>query len=66
MKGTIHVVTLDDGRVIELAVIQLSEDTHVIVAQDGMMLGVMNRDQGEAINDFLDKYEAEMKFEIVE
>ena len=66
MKGTIHVVTLDDGRVVELAVIQLSEDTHVIVAQDGTMLGVMNRDQGEAINDFLDLYEKEIKFEIVE
>lgn len=66
MKGTIHVVTLDDGRVVELAVIQLSEDTHVIVAQDGTMLGVMNRDQGEAINDFLDLYEKEIEFEIVE
>lgn len=66
MKGTIHIVTLDDGRVVELAVIQLSEDTHVIVAQDGTMLGVMNRDQGEAINDFLDQYEKEIKFEIVE
>lgn len=66
MKGTIHKVTLDNGRVVELAVIQLSEDTHVIVAQDGMMLGIMNRDQGEAINDFLDVYEKETNFEIVD
>lgn len=67
MRGKFIESTLSDGRVVEVAVIELDETTHVIVAQDGSMLGVMNRTEQEALDDFFEVYEKEiLNYEIVE
>ena len=67
MKGKFIESTLSDGRVVEVAVIELDETTRVIVAQDGSMLGVMNRTEQEALDDFFEMYEKEiLNYEIVE
>ena len=67
MRGKFIESTLSDGRVVEVAVIELAETTHVIVAQDGSMLGVMNRTEQEALDDFFEVYEKEiLNYEIVE
>ena len=67
MKGKFIESTLSNGRVVEVAVIELDETTRVIVAQDGSMLGIMNRTEQEALDDFFEMYEKEiLNYEIVE